>query len=271
MAGPVRRPERAARHAEHRHPHLFVGDDGSGVGQPEESQPRPVPSLHGGDHPLRCRVHGGQGLRVRRQVLTRPRAGDQQFPRTLFRVDRPSRFPRPCRDGRERVLVGSRHPDVAHAAGAVHKPYRGGGHLLALSRPGLDFLVPGAVSVMSDVNHSVDVKPYIAVFGALMVLTLVTVAISYLKLPATSTVLLALVIATTKATLVAMYFMHLKSERAMVYWPLALTAFLFVGLLGSLIWSEGDHLFGARFTDAFSHSSSEAPAEGRSLEGQVVH
>ena len=104
---------------------------------------------------------------------------------------------------------------------------------------------------MSDADHSVRVGPYIAVFGALMILTLVTVAVSYLDLPSAATVLLALTIATGKAALVAMFFMHLKSERAMVYWPLALTAFLFVGLLVSLIWSEGDHLFGTRFSDAF--------------------
>ena len=41
-----------------------------------------------------------------------------------------------------------------------------------------------------------------------------------------------------------MFFMHLKGERPMVYWPLALTAFLFVGLLVSLLFSEADHLFG---------------------------
>ena len=63
--------------------------------------------------------------------------------------------------------------------------------------------------------------------------------------------IVALIIATTKASLVAMFFMHLKGERPMVTWPLALTAFLFVGLLASLLLSEADHLFGARFQDAF--------------------
>ena len=98
---------------------------------------------------------------------------------------------------------------------------------------------------------SVDVRPYLAVFGALMVLTVVTVAVSYLQMATTPTVLVALAIATAKAALVAMFFMHLKGERPMVYWPLALTAFLFVGLLASLIWGELDHLTGTRFVDAF--------------------
>jgi len=98
---------------------------------------------------------------------------------------------------------------------------------------------------------AVQVRGYLAVFGALLVLTVVTVAVSYLQLPEVETVVVALVIATTKAGLVAMFFMHLKGERPMVMWTLALTAFLFVGLLGSLLYSEADHLFGTRFQDAF--------------------
>lgn len=100
-------------------------------------------------------------------------------------------------------------------------------------------------------HAAVDVKPYLAVFGALLVLTVVTVGVSYLDLPTTPTVLLAIAIATGKAALVAMFFMHLKGERPMVYWPLVLTAVLFVGLLGSLVWSESDHLFGTQFGPAF--------------------
>ena len=100
-----------------------------------------------------------------------------------------------------------------------------------------------------------QVRGYLMVFGTLLVLTLITVGVSYLDLPEVETVVVALVIATTKAALVAMFFMHLKGERPMVTWPLALTAFLFVALLGSLLVSEADHLFGARFQDSF-HSIS---------------
>ena len=86
------------------------------------------------------------------------------------------------------------------------------------------------------------------VFGALLVLTLATVGVSYLRLPETP----AVVIGLTKASLVAMYFMHLKGEKPMVYWPLGLTAFLFIGLLVSVLLAEGDHLFGTQFGDAFT-------------------
>ena len=110
-------------------------------------------------------------------------------------------------------------------------------------------------------DHAVEVRRYIGVFGALMVLTLVTVGVSYLDLAVVPTVLLGLVIASLKAGLVAMFFMHLKSERWTIYWPLALTMVLFVGLLVSVIWSEADHLLGTRFTDAFDPQTAGAPAD----------
>jgi cytochrome c oxidase subunit IV len=97
-----------------------------------------------------------------------------------------------------------------------------------------------------------QVRGYLFVFGALLVLTVATVGVSYLHLPETPAVVVGLGIALVKATLVAMYFMHLKGEKPMVYWPLGLTAFLFVGLIVSLLLAEGDHLFGTEFGDAFT-------------------
>jgi cytochrome c oxidase subunit 4 len=90
------------------------------------------------------------------------------------------------------------------------------------------------------------------VFGALLVLTMATVGVSYLRLPEAPAVVVGISIALVKAALVAMYFMHLKGEKPMVYWPLGLTAFLFVGLIVSLLLAEGDHLMGTQFGDAFT-------------------
>ena len=97
-----------------------------------------------------------------------------------------------------------------------------------------------------------QVRGYMFVFGALLVLTMATVGVSYLRLPDAPAVVIGISIALTKAALVAMYFMHLKGEKPMVYWPLGLTAFLFVGLIAGLLLSEGDHLFGTQFGDAFT-------------------
>ena len=85
------------------------------------------------------------------------------------------------------------------------------------------------------------VRIYITVFVALMVLTIVTVAIARLHLPVHTAVALALIVATIKGTLVACYFMHLISEKKLIYAVLALTAAFFVVLLAlpTLTHSDG--------------------------------
>ena len=75
------------------------------------------------------------------------------------------------------------------------------------------------------------VKVYLAVFGALAVLTIVTVGVSYLDLGLAASVTLALAIATLKASLVAMFFMHLKGEVKVVFQALILTAVFFIVLM----------------------------------------
>ena len=69
------------------------------------------------------------------------------------------------------------------------------------------------------------------VFGSLLVLTGFTVGAYFLHLPLRAAITLALLIATVKGTLVAAWFMHLVSERKMIYWMLGLTAVLFFPLL----------------------------------------
>jgi cytochrome c oxidase subunit 4 len=89
---------------------------------------------------------------------------------------------------------------------------------------------------------SPHIRGYLGVFAALIALTIATVMVSSLSLSSGSTVAIGLSIAATKATLVVLFFMHLKSERAMVFWPLALTMFLFAALFGFVLWSEADHV-----------------------------
>jgi cytochrome c oxidase subunit 4 len=84
-------------------------------------------------------------------------------------------------------------------------------------------------------HHAADidrhVRVYITVFVALMVLTVITVAISYLDLSVPVAVTVALFVATIKGALVAGYFMHLVSEKKLILWVLVLTAAFFVALL----------------------------------------
>jgi len=84
--------------------------------------------------------------------------------------------------------------------------------------------------------HSVDdvkksVKTYFMIFGALMVLTVITVGVSYVHLPLALAVLVALAVATIKGSLVAMYFMHLLHERKVIYWVLMLTVIFFIFMM----------------------------------------
>jgi cytochrome c oxidase subunit IV len=78
---------------------------------------------------------------------------------------------------------------------------------------------------------SKHVKTYFMVFGALMVLTVVTVAVSYLHLPVHQAIIVALLIATIKGSMVAMFFMHLNHERKIIYWVLMLTVVFFFVLM----------------------------------------
>jgi len=90
-----------------------------------------------------------------------------------------------------------------------------------------------AVSMPGDHAADIDrhVRVYIIVFVALMALTLITVAVSYLDLSTPMAIALALFVATIKGSLVACYFMHLISEKKLIYVVLAITVIKFVVLL----------------------------------------
>ena len=93
-------------------------------------------------------------------------------------------------------------------------------------------------------DHAVDidrhVRVYITVFVALMVLTIITVAVSRYHFSVPVAVTVALLVATVKGSLVACYFMHLISEKKLIYAVLALTAFFFVALLALPIFTVSD-------------------------------
>ena len=74
-----------------------------------------------------------------------------------------------------------------------------------------------------------NIKLYLAIFGALLVLTVVTVLVSYWHLPPAAAIAVGLAVATLKAGLVTAFFMHLKGEHRLVWVFLGLTAFTLVG------------------------------------------
>jgi cytochrome c oxidase subunit IV len=92
--------------------------------------------------------------------------------------------------------------------------------------------------------------PYFAIFGILVALTVVTVAVAFIHIESElAKVLLALLIASIKGACVAMFFMHLKFEGKLIYLiagvPLILTVLLVVALIPDVV-----------MTDPDSHSSS---------------
>jgi cytochrome c oxidase subunit 4 len=84
------------------------------------------------------------------------------------------------------------------------------------------------------------VRIYITVFVALMALTIITVAISYLHLRPAMAIAVALFVATIKGSLVACYFMHLISEKKLIYFVLAITVFKFAVLLALPTLTHGE-------------------------------
>ena len=95
---------------------------------------------------------------------------------------------------------------------------------------------------MGEHAHDIDrhVRVYIIVFAALMALTLVTVAVSYLHLSTPMAIAVALFVATIKGSLVACYFMHLISEKKLIYVVLAITVVKFVVLLALPVLTHGN-------------------------------
>ena len=73
------------------------------------------------------------------------------------------------------------------------------------------------------------VRVYIMVFIALACLTGITVGASYIHMGRHwMNIAVALLIATVKASLVGAYFMHLISEKKVIFWVLGLTVLFFV-------------------------------------------
>ena len=91
-------------------------------------------------------------------------------------------------------------------------------------------------------GHAHDVKAEIRRFTivgiALAIGTVVTVLASYINFGTPgANIVVALVIASIKGFLVAGFFMHLVSERIMIYTILIATVFFFAGLMYLTLWS----------------------------------
>jgi cytochrome c oxidase subunit 4 len=76
---------------------------------------------------------------------------------------------------------------------------------------------------------------YVGVFWWLLVLTVIEIGVIYMPIAKFAIAVMLIVLAVTKAALVALYFMHLKFERVTLGWialsPFILCVFLILMLL----------------------------------------
>lgn len=86
-------------------------------------------------------------------------------------------------------------------------------------------------------EHIVPVRIYIMIFLALLLGTALTVAAAFFDFPWQLNTVVALTIATTKATLVVLYFMHVRYSSRLI-WVIVAAALFWMGILFALTFSD---------------------------------
>ena len=86
-------------------------------------------------------------------------------------------------------------------------------------------------------EHIVSVRVYVMIFLALMVGTALTVWAGLQNFPGQWNVIIAMTIAVTKATLVVLYFMHVRYSSRLV-WLVFGSALLWLAILFALTFSD---------------------------------
>jgi cytochrome c oxidase subunit IV len=86
-------------------------------------------------------------------------------------------------------------------------------------------------------EHIVSIKVYLVIFLALMVGTALTVWAGLQDFPGALNVIIALTIAVVKATLVVLYFMHVRYSSHLI-WVIFASAIFWLGILFALTLSD---------------------------------
>jgi cytochrome c oxidase subunit 4 len=95
----------------------------------------------------------------------------------------------------------------------------------------------GIGSQAIDHGHDHPKVPYFAIAGILFVMTVITIAVSFVNLGKAGNVILALAVASFKASLVMLFFMHLKYEKKTLV-IIALTPFLLAAILAFALFPD---------------------------------
>ncbi len=86
-------------------------------------------------------------------------------------------------------------------------------------------------------EHVVPIKTYVLIFLALMVGTALTVWAGQIDFPGPLNVIIALTIASVKATLVVLYFMHVRYSSRLI-WVIIGSALFWLAILFALTLSD---------------------------------
>lgn len=121
------------------------------------------------------------------------------------------------------------------------------------------------MSTEEHLNHS-HKKLYFCIGAALLTLTVITVTASWLDVSIAVGVLIALFIATFKASLVASFFMHLKAEKQIIYIILVITVLFFAGMMILIPISSHNVPEGTEFLNFKDHHSSNGKGDAHQAE-----
>lgn len=86
-------------------------------------------------------------------------------------------------------------------------------------------------------EHIVPVKVYVSIFLALMLGTVITVLAAFQDFPGALNVIVAMTIAVLKATLVVLYFMHVRYSARLI-WVIVASALFWMAILFALTFSD---------------------------------
>jgi cytochrome c oxidase subunit 4 len=86
-------------------------------------------------------------------------------------------------------------------------------------------------------EHIVSVKTYLSVFLILLVGTFLTVVAAFYDFPGQLNTIVAMTIASAKATVVVLYFMHVRYSSRLI-WVIVASALFWMGILFALTFSD---------------------------------
>ncbi len=84
---------------------------------------------------------------------------------------------------------------------------------------------------MTNQDIQKETKNYLVIFGGLLILTGVSLGVHFMHLPVQLSIVIIIGIALTQAAISAAYYMHLISEKKLIFFVLAMAASFFLAMI----------------------------------------